>query len=230
MVGGSILLLVGAYVLGALPFAVALAVANGVDPSEGDLHIALWYKVGPASAALAAVVDIAKGAFPVLIGYGFSLPVGVVALAGVVATIGQMWPPLRGHGEKGNTTGMGALVVLLLAYGAYGGLLCIGFFAVGAAVRYGELRSLTDVRGTAPGMGLFVLPLCMLLGFASAPFFTWLSNEPAGLTTGLLLLFVGIVVRRLTAGLDRDISVGAKLGPVLLRRFLFDQSLVTHDL
>lgn len=229
MVAGSVLLLVGAYVLGALPFAVALAAANGIDPSEGDLHIALWYKVGPGYAALAVLVDVAKGVFPVLIGYGFSLPVGVVAFSGVVATAGQMWPPLRGHGEKGNTTGMGALLVLLLAYQAYAGLLCIGFFAVGAALRYSELRSFTDVRGPAPGIGLLALPLCMLLGFASAPFFIWLANEPTGLTVGLLFIFLAIVLRRLTAGIGRDLAVGAKLGPILVRRVLFDESLVTHE-
>jgi len=229
MVAESLLLLFGAYLLGALPFTVAVAVSNGIDPSEGDLHIALWYRVGPAYAVTATVVDIAKGAFPVLIGYGFSLPVGAVAFAGVAATAGQMWPPLRGHGEKGNSTGVGALLVLFLAYEAYAGLLCLGLFAVGAVFRYSELMSLADVRGTAPGAGYLLLPLCMLLGFGVAPVLAWLSNAPSGLTLGLLFLFLAIVLRRLTAGLGQDISVGASLGPVLVRRVLFDRSLVTRD-
>ncbi len=222
-------MLIAAYLLGALPFTVALAVTKGIDVSEGDLHIALWHRASPLYAALAVVVDIAKGAFPVLIGFGFSLPVGVVALAGAIAVIGQMWPPLHGHGEKGNSTAVGALFVLLMVYGAYVGLLCFVFFAVGAAVRYAALVAPPDTPGAGARRGLRVLPLCMLVGFASAPLLTWVTNEPVGLTLGLLFILVAIIIRRLTAGVGRDIEVGASLGPVLVRRLLFDETLVRDD-
>jgi len=226
MAMGSIALVVGGYLLGALPFTVALAIACGLEPAaEPDLHIALWRRVGRLVAAVATVVEISKGAFPVLVGFGFGLPVGVVALSGVAAVAGQMWPPLRGHGEKGNSTGIGVLITLLLLYRAYLPLVSLVFFATGAALRCVTLAADRRSEGGADHPLAYALPLGMLLGFGVAPLVCWLTGEPQGLGVGLLLLFVLIVVRRLTAGVWLDLSVGAKVAPVLLRRLLFDESL-----
>ena len=227
---GAITLIVGGYFLGALPFAVALAVANGIDPSDaGDLHVALWHRVGKLQAAAAVVVDFAKGVFPVLVGFGFSLPVVVVSLSGVAAVVGQMWPPLRGHGAKGNSTGMGALVTLLLLYEAYLPLLCVGFFAMGAALRWLALLSSNPER-RSPGHPMsLALPLGMLLGFVAAPLICWLTVQPQGLTWGLVLMLCVIVARRLTSGLLVDMSVGVRTSVILLRRLLFDQGLTGRD-
>jgi len=226
MTMGSIALVVGGYLLGALPFTVALAVASGLEPAEEpDLHIALWRRVGRLAAAAATLVEIAKGAFPVLVGFGFGLPVGIVALSGAAAVAGQMWPPLRGHGEKGNTTGAGALVTLLLLYGAYLPLLSLVFFATGILLRYLTLSTDRRADGGADHPLAYALPVGMLLGFGVAPLICWLTGEPPGLSDGLLLVFVLIVARRLTAGVSLDLSVGAKVAPMLLRRLLFDESL-----
>lgn len=227
---GAVALIAGGYFLGALPFAVALAVASGIDPSDaGDLHVALWHRVGKLQAGVAVVVDFAKGVFPVLVGFGFSMPILVVALAGVAAVVGQMWPPLRGHGAKGTSTGVGALITLLLLYQAYLPLLCVAFFVGGAALRWLALSS-SDPERRSPGHPLsLTLPLGMLLGFVSAPLICWLTGQPQGLTWGLALISCAIVVRRLTAGLLVDMSVDARMGVILLRRLLFDQRLAGRD-
>ncbi|MBN1152083.1 MAG: hypothetical protein JXA58_02630, partial [Dehalococcoidia bacterium] len=74
-----------------------------------------------------------------------------------------------------------------------------------------------------------LLPIGMLAGFVVAPVLCGLMGGPAGLTTGLWLLALAIAVRRLTAGLQADLDVGARIGPVLLRRLLFDQSLTGSE-
>lgn len=226
MAMGAVVLVLGGYLLGALPFTAALAVASGLEPAaEPDLHIALWRRVGRVVAALATVVEISKGAFPVLVGFGFGLPVNIVALSGAAAVAGQMWPPLRGHGEKGNTTGAGALVTLLLLYRAYLPLVSLAFFAAGIALRYLTLASDRRAEGGSDHRLAHALPVGMLLGFGAAPLVCWLTGEPQGLCDGLLVMLGLIIARRLTAGVRLDLSVGAKLGPVLLRRLLFDESL-----
>jgi len=227
---GAIALIVGGYLLGALPFAVAVAAASGADPTARDVHLELWHHVGKVHAAVAAIVDILKGVFTVLVGFGFGLPVEVVALAAVAAVCGQMWPPMRGHGENGNSTGVGALVTLLVCFGGYVPLLCVLFFVAGAALRmYTLSRESPEWRDPGHPVSL-ALPVGMLLGFASCPVLCWTSGQPQALIVGSFLVLTAIVIRRLTANLAQDLSIGAKMGNVVLRRLLFDQSLIERGL
>ena len=227
---GAVGLIVFGYLLGALPFSVALAVAHGIDPAaEPDLHIALRHQVGWPQAAAVVTVDIAKGVFPVLLAFGFSLPVWAVAFAGVAAVAGQMWPPLRGHGEKGNSTGVGTLIALLLVYESYVGLLSLVFFALGGLARISMIYSTSPERRRPDHPLSLSLPVGMLSGFVAAPVLCWVTAQPDGLTVGLLFMLLAIVVRRLTADLQADLSVGARMGPVLLRRLFLDQTLIERD-
>ena len=103
------------------------------------------------------------------------------------------------------------------------------FFAAGAALRWLALSSSNPERHS-PGHPLsLALPLGMLLGFVAAPVICWLTGQPEGLTWGLALILCAIVARRLTAGLVVDMSVGARMDVVLLRRLLFDQGLTGRD-
>jgi glycerol-3-phosphate acyltransferase PlsY len=193
------------------------------------VHIALRKQAGWLLAAVAVIVDIAKGVFPVLLGFGFSLSVWAVSLAAVAAVLGQMWPPLRGHGEKGNSTGVGALLALMLVNEAYLALLSIVFFAFGAALRFMMLRSSSPVRQDPEYPLSRTLPLGMLLGFITAPLLSWVGGQPIGVTAGLLLILTAVVAKRLTADLRVDLSVGAPTCSLLMRRLLFDQSLAGRD-
>jgi len=227
---GAVVLVLFGYLIGALPFAVALALSHGLDPAaEPDVHIALRRDVGWLAAAMAVVVDLSKGVFPVLIGFGFSLPAWAVSLGGVAAVVGQMWPPFRGCGEKGNSTGVGVLIALLLVYEAYYGLLSLVFFAAGALLRLLMLMSSSAARRSSGHPVSLALPLAMLLGFIAAPVLSGATGQPEGLTIGLALVAAAVIVRRLTAGLRDDLDVGARIWPVLVRRVLFDQSLTARD-
>jgi glycerol-3-phosphate acyltransferase PlsY len=205
----------GSYLFGALPFGTALARINGIDLSqEKDLHIALWHRVGKFKALLAGFVDFVKGAIPILIGFGLELSTTIVALCGVAAVAGQMWPPLHsGHGEKGNTPGVGVVITLVLVYKAYFVLPSLIPFAIGAAIAL--------FFESSPSR---VLPLGMLVGFTIAPIIAWHSAQPVGLTLGFLALLTAIVVRRLTAGLRADLKTGKGTAKILAARLIFDRS------
>lgn len=213
----NIVLIAGSYLFGTLPFAVAMTRASGLDPSqEADLHIALWHKVGKMRALLAALVDFMKGIIPVLVAFGLNLSPAVVAFCGVAATAGQMWPPLRrSHGEKGNTTGGGAMITLLLVYQAYFVLLAL-IPAIVAAV-----LALTVESGHSRAM-----PVGNLIAFAMVPLLSWCSGQPGGIIVGSLVLLAILIVRRLTAGLKADLKAGGRVASVLANRFIFDQAFV----
>ena len=226
MTVGGIFLIVGGYFWGALPFSLSLAKKKRVCLVPGDdVHIALLRQVGDKAAVLAVFVDIMKGALLMLIGFGLDLSVLAVSLAGVVVVVGQMWPPHGCFGEKGNSVGAGVLIVLSLVYGAYYILFALVFFAAGFGIRYIVHRRDRE-HGAAHPLSLS-LPLGMLLGFVSAPVFSWLSGQPWGMTLGFALLFIIIVLRRLTANLRADIAANSdiSLSRILVNRFFFDQTI-----
>ncbi|MCD6568199.1 MAG: glycerol-3-phosphate acyltransferase [Dehalococcoidia bacterium] len=204
----------GSYLFGTIPFLAALARASGLNPSqEEDLHIALWHKVGKGRALLGGAADFIKGIIPVLVTFSFELPVIVIAFSGAAAMAGQMWPPSRsGHGERGNTTGGGAVITLALMFQAY--FIFLALIPAIAGV------SLALFRETGPSKWL---PVGALIGFAVAPLASWLSGQPGHLTLGLLVILILIVVRRVTAELRSDLKKDSGTGRILLNRFIFDQ-------
>ena len=81
-----IALVIGAYLLGSLPYMMLLGRAKGVDLSkEEDLHIALWHKVGRLEGLSGVLVDMLKGVIPIIIGFVLDFPLAVTGAAGVAA-------------------------------------------------------------------------------------------------------------------------------------------------
>jgi glycerol-3-phosphate acyltransferase PlsY len=218
----NVAFIAGSYLFGTLPFTATLAEASGLDLSqERDLHIALQRKVGKVRASLASFVDFIKGSIPLLIGFGFNLPITVVVLSGVAAVAGQMWPPFRNcHGEKGNSTGTAVIITLALIYEAYIILICLTFFAVGSGLRLITYRRFPEPTHPVA----LALPVGMFLGFAAALIASWCSGQPKSITLGLLALFIIIVARRLTAYLKADLKTDSSVARILVNRLFFDQS------
>jgi glycerol-3-phosphate acyltransferase PlsY len=111
----DVVVLVLAYLLGAVPFSNIFAVRlRGIDlrtTGSGTVSGTGLYRVaGFTPLALAGVLDVAKGVVAVLLA-GPSRPL-VGALAGTAVVIGHNWSLfLRGSGGRGLAPGMGALLV-----------------------------------------------------------------------------------------------------------------------
>ncbi len=131
-----LLILVGAYLAGSLPFGLIVArVAKGIDIREhGSKNIGatnVTRVLGAKWGALCFVLDVLKGALPV------ALPKWLFALddpnrghwlvaAGLLAILGHMFPIWLGfHGGKGVATALGVVVVLanpistVITFGAF---------------------------------------------------------------------------------------------------------------
>ena len=227
----DIALVVGAYLLGSLPYMLLLSRARGIDLSEEkDLHIALWRKVGRIEGLSGMLVDVLKGVIPIVLGFTFNFRLVVIVSAGVAAVIGQMWPVFqRFDGEKGNTTGIGMVLTLTAASHAH--LVLLAFIIpalIGAGIR-------TVPRFIAPDQTLSErlklggpvsqsLPLGMAIGFTLAPLASWCLNQPLEMTLALAALFVAIMARRLTAGLGADLKTATNVISILINRLLYDRS------
>jgi len=111
------LLLLGAYLLGAIPFAQILARLNGIDlrkVGSGNVGAGnLKTSMGMAWAILAGVLDGLKGLIPVWLSLRAGLGPGAAGLVGVAAVIGHNWSIfMRGRSGRGLATAFGLILAL----------------------------------------------------------------------------------------------------------------------
>jgi glycerol-3-phosphate acyltransferase PlsY len=117
-----ILLFIGSFFLGSIPFGLLIGRARGVDiRNEGSGNIGatnVWRILGPGWGTVSFLLDVAKGAIAALVcgwlhpGAFWIFSTGDAAVAGgVLAVAGHMLSPFVGFkGGKGIATGLGALL------------------------------------------------------------------------------------------------------------------------
>ena len=154
-----ILLLVAAgYLVGSIATAILVSRALGVaDPRSGGsgnpgatnvLRLA-----GRKAAALTLAGDVLKGVVPVLVARAADLPPAVVALVGLAAFIGHLYPVYFGfQGGKGVATAFGALFGLEPLLGA---AVLATWLVVAGVARYSSLAALV-ASVLAPGYAWFL--------------------------------------------------------------------------
>jgi glycerol-3-phosphate acyltransferase PlsY len=196
--------ILGAYLLGAVPFSYVLGRLRGVDLTQvGTRNVGatnLAHEAGWAVAVIALLLDMGKGWLPAWGCKALGLGEGVAVAAALAAVVGHSWPIyLRFRGGRGNATGFGA--ILNLAPLALAGA-CVPF-ALGTFSGY-----------TGAGM---------LTGFVALPLLALLTGESPVVAWGLLVFLGVVLARRLTAQGVRE-AVAAAPDP---RRALVN--LLLHD-
>jgi acyl phosphate:glycerol-3-phosphate acyltransferase len=111
------LIVVLAYLIGSIPFALVLARHRGLDLRKigsGNLGAANVFRASGARAGvIVALLDIAKGAISVVLAGQFSESPAVPAAAGLAAIVGHIYPVwLRFRGGKGVATACGVFAAL----------------------------------------------------------------------------------------------------------------------
>lgn len=219
--------IVGAYLLGSFPLLYLLGRLHGVDLRKyDDMHIALWRNVGRVEGFVGVVFDFAKGLIAVLIAREvLHFTPGWVAAAGVVAVAGQMWPVfMKFDGEKGNSTGL-AMSVALAPWALLIALVPVTTgFAVRTIPRFRQSNQTLNDKFKFGGPPSLSLPLGMVVGFAVLPLAAWLVGEPLTVVYAFIILFVLILLRRLTAKLSEDLRKPTWKNSMLINRLLFDRS------
>jgi glycerol-3-phosphate acyltransferase PlsY len=170
----ALVLLVMGYLIGSLPMGVIVArLTGGIDPrtvGSGRTGGTNMLRAGGWGRAIAvAVLDLAKGAVPILIAQAVGAAVEVAALTGLAAVLGSWKSIFLGfHGGRGVATGVGGMIAIapwiiplalpafliiigLTRYVSLGSILGTAFGAliVIAAVALGQLD---------PGWLLYVIP------------------------------------------------------------------------
>lgn len=197
-------LLVGAYLLGSVPFAQVFAKFHGVDLREvgtGNVGAGnLTKEVGVFWGVLAAILDGLKGLIPVWIALGADLGLGASGLAGVAAVIGHNWSIwMRGRSGRGLATAAGMVLMLDPVLMVWTGGWALAGWRIGG------------------GLGGF-------LGWGLLPIVAVALGRPPTESLVLALLTIILMGRRLQ-GNPAD-ERGAVPG---LKRIIYDKDLVVED-
>ena len=214
MTAVAALAVVLSYLVGSVSFPYWVARLRGVDLRTVGSHKLggsnLWKSVGPGEAVVGGLLDAAKGFVAVIVARAVGLPLEVQLGCGIAAIVGQMWPVFhRFDGGRANSAGWGfALAVDPVAF-------VIMMLPVLAAI---AMRLAVRPRPSR------VLPLASLLSFAVFPAVIWEQDGTTPVVQAGLVVLALIVVRRITAGLGRDLATGAPPARVLANRALFDRA------
>lgn len=202
----GILWVVFSYFLGSIPFAFIIGKLRGVDLRQvGTRNIGgsnLWHSVGKLEGALAAILDIGKGAVAVWLPQKLGLPPYIQAASAVAVVAGHDWPVFLGfQGGRGMGPTLGAMLLLI----PKAMLLSLIFYAFGFFTR-------------ALGLGVAI-------GILALPFFTWLQNYPLSHVIASAIMFAFMVIRRLTGiGILEEIKASPDKKKLIAYRVLFDNN------
>ncbi len=174
----DVMLIVGAYVLGSIPFGVLVSRAcGGVDVrrvGSGNIGATnVLRAVGKGAAAFTLLGDIGKGAAAIGLGRWFGMSATLLAVMALAAVFGHLLPLFTGfRGGKGVATTLG---VVLAAMPAVGGLLLLIWLIVAATWRYSSLAALSAM--------------------AAMPVLTWLLDGRLPMLTLSMILVVVVFWR-----------------------------------
>lgn len=220
----NITIILVSYLVGAFPHLYFLCKLHRIN-TTGDLHIHLWQGAGPFWGLSGVLIDILKGAVPIWLGKVLGLDLSIIVTCGLAAVVGQMWPVFyKFDGEKGNTSGLGmalALVyqpTLVAAIPAICGLLS-------KLVRALNIKNQSMRNRFTSGAGQSdALPVGVFLSFLILPIASYWLGKPVEVTLGFIILYVVLMVRRLTQGLTEDINNRRSLIKALFYRLIYDRS------
>ena len=150
-----ILVLAGAYLLGSVPFGIAVArLFGGADPRQsGSRNIGATNVVrtaGKAAGVLTLALDTLKGAVVVYLSIRYVNDPLLTALAGGSAFLGHIFPVFLGFkGGKGVATALGVMIILA----PYATILSAAIFAI--IVAFKDMSLIHNSRGLLPPFYLF---------------------------------------------------------------------------
>lgn len=207
------LLILGGYLLGSVPAAYLVAKwSRGIDLrhyGSGSIGASnLWKSTNKYLALPVILFDIGKGMLMVWVAYLVGLDIVAQVAVALAAIIGHNWPVfLRFKGGRGVLTTLGAAIILP---------------AINSFIPWGAVAGLAITV-----VGMFILhnaPVGAGGGVASLPLVSWAAGEPLTLTLGFLVIFLIMVVRRLTVP-RASLTASVTTGQLIVNRLFFDRDI-----
>jgi glycerol-3-phosphate acyltransferase PlsY len=157
------------YLLGSISFSYLFArMLKGIDIREhgsGNAGATNTLRVlGKGPAVIVLLLDVAKGAAAVGVGYWFTHDPTIMMICGMSAVVGHNWPIfLKFRGGKGIATTIGVMAILVFYAALFAGIVAILSIVIS---RYVSLGSLIFTAG---------LPVSIFVLGSYPPSYFWLS-------------------------------------------------------
>ena len=220
----DVVLILGAYLLGSVPHLSLLAKLRHVN-LDGDFHQNLWNRAGKTIGVIGILGEFAKGIIPILVGKSLDFSLTTVAIAGLAAVCGQMWPIFsRFDGEKGNSIALAMVIVLIPKPALVAIVPIIIALFIRTLTRLTTSSASSSDRAIIGGSYSRSLPLGMAICFLILPLVSWYFGEPMEIVWCCAFLFALIMIRRLTAGLKNDLEVSSDIKDIIMKRLLYDRA------
>jgi glycerol-3-phosphate acyltransferase PlsY len=209
-----VILIVVAYLLGAVPLSYLTARSRGIDMRKQGTHQVgagnLWRTTSRKLGLFVGIFDLFKGIIMVAIAWSAGLSAGMQLAVGLATIVGHNWPVfLRFHGGRGIATSLGIIIIMpCINVGEITTWPLVAFFGIAVAI-------LIVTRRT---------PIPILIGLIFLPIISAVVQEPLSLTLGYLGMVVIIIVKRLTAQPATD-AKKTGMGRILLNRLFFDRDI-----
>lgn len=207
-----IILIIAAYLLGALPLSYLVARGRGVDLTKhGTKQVGggnLWRTTSRKLGLSVGIFDFLKGMIMVIIAQALGLGITEQIVVGLAAVIGHNWPVfLRFHGGRGAATTLGIVIIIPAINDStpYPMAIALCIVVIGTVI----------VRSS---------PLPVFLAAASLPVTYWVFQDEASVFLAFLAVFLVIAIKRMTAQpVSEDTVISKK--QLLLNRLLFDRDI-----
>ncbi|OGO06885.1 MAG: hypothetical protein A2Y92_01775 [Chloroflexi bacterium RBG_13_57_8] len=207
------LLIIGAYLLGSVPFSFLLARRRGIDlRRHGTQQVGggnLWRTTSKRLGLTVGVFDFFKGMLMVLIAWRLDLDAGQQLSIALGAVAGHNWPVfLHFHGGRGVATSLGIIIIMPLVNESIPPWSTLAFFIVALAI-------LPFTRRT---------PIPILIGMVMLPVFSAVFRDDLSVTMGFLAMILMLIIKRLSAQPAAEArTFGA--GRLILNRLLHDRDI-----
>ena len=210
----SVLLILGAYLLGAVPSAYLVArylkdidIRRYGSGNAGATNVMVH--VGTISGFTLGTFDcLVKRTLPVVVGRALDVPLGMPVAAGLVAVVAHNWSPFMGFtGGRGVATAIGLLV---------------GFFLLQ------EMLIMAVVVGVIGKLVYKDTGLWTFVAMITLPVLTYVFDRPLEIVAMSVCIGIILMAKRLTANWERpedDVSLVA----VLPRRLIWDRDVARRS-
>ena len=211
-----IFLIIGAYLLGSVPFAYLVAKwSRGIDIRQyGSGNIGAANVIRSTSKWLGIpviILDLGKGMVMVGGAYLVGLDITQQVIVGLAAIIGHNWSVfLRFSGGRGVLTTLGIVLILPVIN------------MINNRVPW-EIVVFLAIMAVA-WLIIHNIPLGIAAGIAALPLVSWGFSEPLPLTLGYLAMFLLLVIKRLVARQATG-AIPISRTQLLLNRLLFDRDI-----